>query len=51
MSWLRQLFHRHQIYNDFAEEIRQHLAEKVEALFEFCPTRPGLYSPSLRWIP
>jgi predicted permease len=32
MHWLRQLFQRRQIYNDFAEEIRQHLAEKVEAL-------------------
>ena len=32
MRWLRHLFQRRQIYNDFAEEIRQHLAEKVEAL-------------------
>ena len=29
---LRQLFTRRQIYNDLSEEIRQHLAEKVEAL-------------------
>src|SRR6478609_6788033 len=32
MNWLRQLFTRRQIYNDLSEEIRQHLAEKVEAL-------------------
>jgi predicted permease len=32
MNWLRQLFQRRRIYNDFAEEIQQHLAEKVEAL-------------------
>jgi len=32
MNWLRQLFTRRQIYDDLSEEIRQHLAEKVEAL-------------------
>jgi predicted permease len=32
MVWLKQLFTRRQIYNDLSEEIRQHLAEKVEAL-------------------
>src|ERR1700679_816683 len=32
MHWLRSLFHRRRIYNDLSEEIRQHLAEKVEAL-------------------
>jgi hypothetical protein len=32
MRWLRQLFYRRQIYKDLTEEIRQHLAEKVEAL-------------------
>src|ERR1700733_9972714 len=32
MRWLRSLFHRRQIYSDLSEEIRQHLAEKVEAL-------------------
>jgi predicted permease len=32
MSWLRQLFTRRQIYDDLSEEIRQHLAEKVEYL-------------------
>ena len=32
MRWLRHLFQRRQIYDDLAEEIRQHLAEKVEAL-------------------
>ena len=32
MHWLRSLFHRRQIYSDLSEEIRQHLAEKVEAL-------------------
>jgi predicted permease len=32
MNWLRQLFQRRQIYNDLAEEIQQHLAEKVETL-------------------
>jgi predicted permease len=32
MRWLRQLFTRRQIYSDLAEEIQQHLAEKVEAL-------------------
>ena len=32
MQWLRSLFQRRQIYSDLAEEIQQHLAEKVEAL-------------------
>jgi predicted permease len=32
MLWLKQLFMRRQIYSDLSEEIRQHLAEKVEAL-------------------
>jgi hypothetical protein len=32
MHWLRQLFTRRQIYRDLSEEIKQHLAEKVEAL-------------------
>jgi len=32
MRWLQQLFYRRQIYKDLTEEIRQHLAEKVEAL-------------------
>ena len=32
MNWFRQIFTRRQIYADFSEEIRQHLAEKVEAL-------------------
>lgn len=32
MRWLRHLFQRRQIHDDLAEEIRQHLAEKVEAL-------------------
>ena len=32
MNWLRQLFTRRQIYSDLTEEIRQHLAEKTEAL-------------------
>lgn len=32
MRWLRHLFERQQIYNDFAEEIQQHLAEKIDAL-------------------
>jgi macrolide transport system ATP-binding/permease protein len=32
MNWFRQLFARRQIYADFSEEIRQHLAEKVETL-------------------
>ena len=32
MNLLRQLLHRRQIYRDLAEEIQQHLAEKVEAL-------------------
>ena len=32
MRWLRHLFQRRKIYDDFAEEIRQHLAEKAEAL-------------------
>ena len=32
MRWLRQLFTRRQIYSDLSEEIRLHLAEKVETL-------------------
>lgn len=32
MRWLRHLFQRRQIYDDLAEEIRQHLTEKVEVL-------------------
>lgn len=32
MRWLRHLFQRPQIYDDLAKEIKQHLAEKVEAL-------------------
>jgi macrolide transport system ATP-binding/permease protein len=32
MNWFRQLFARRQIYNDLSEEIRQHIAEKVETL-------------------
>jgi len=32
MNWFRQLFARRKIYNDLSEEIRQHIAEKVETL-------------------
>jgi len=32
MDWLRQLFTRRRIYDDLADEIRDHLDEKVEAL-------------------
>src|ERR1700751_5898598 len=32
MNWLRQLFIRRQILSDLTEKIRQHLAEKTEAL-------------------
>lgn len=32
MQWVRQLFTRRSIYRDLSEEIRQHLAEKIEAL-------------------
>jgi predicted permease len=32
MLWLRQLFTRRQIYSDLSEEIRLHLAEKIETL-------------------
>ena len=32
MNWFRQIFARRQIYNDLSEEIRQHIAEKVETL-------------------
>ena len=32
MSWLRRFFMRGEIYGDLAEEIQQHLAEKIEAL-------------------
>jgi len=32
MQWFRQLFTRRSIYRDLSEEIRQHLAEKIEAL-------------------
>src|ERR1700744_6097282 len=39
MRWLRQLFTRRQIYSDLSEEIRLHLAEKVEALMADGMTR------------
>src|SRR5712672_2307737 len=32
MSWLKQLFSRRRLYDDLAEEIREHLDEKVEEL-------------------
>ncbi len=32
MNWFMQLFRRSQLYGDLAEEIEEHLAEKVEAL-------------------
>ena len=32
MSWFSRLFLRRQIYSDLAEEIQQHLSEKIEAL-------------------
>ena len=32
MRWLRNLFSRDKAYDDLAEEIRQHLDERVEAL-------------------
>jgi predicted permease len=32
MSWLRQLFLRRRMYDDLAEEIQQHLEEKIEGL-------------------
>src|SRR5271169_416042 len=32
MIWLRQLFLRRRIYDDVAEEIQQHLEEKIEGL-------------------
>ncbi len=32
MNWLRRFFTRGEIYGDLAEEIQQHLAEKIEAL-------------------
>ncbi len=32
MRWLRNLFSRGKAYDDLAEEIRQHLDERVEAL-------------------
>lgn len=34
MNWIRQLFTRRQVYRDLAEEIRQHLDEKVDALVQ-----------------
>src|SRR5271170_3329755 len=37
MSWLTRLFHRRNLYNDLAEEMREHLEEKIEQL-----TREGL---------
>lgn len=37
MNWLTRIFHRRRLYNDLAEEMRQHLDEKTE-LF----TRAGL---------
>jgi predicted permease len=32
MNWFKQLFRRGQIYGDLAEEIEEHLAEKIDAL-------------------
>src|SRR5690348_6394540 len=32
MRWFRRLFGRREIYSELSEEIRQHLAEKIEAL-------------------
>jgi predicted permease len=32
MHWLKQLFARRKMYDDLAEEIRQHLEEKIESL-------------------
>lgn len=32
MSWLNRFFHRRGLYNDLAEEMRQHLEEKTEQL-------------------
>src|SRR6267154_5549876 len=34
MSWLKQLFSRRRLYDDLAEEIREHLDEKIEELVE-----------------
>ena len=34
MNWIRQLFLRREMQADLSEEIRQHLAEKVEELME-----------------
>jgi predicted permease len=41
MHWLRHVFQRRQIQNDLAEEIRQHLTEKVEALMAEGMSREG----------
>jgi putative ABC transport system permease protein len=32
MNWIKQLFSRREMYSDLSEEIREHLAEKVEGL-------------------
>jgi hypothetical protein len=32
VNWLKQLFSRRQHYTDLAEEIREHLEEKIEEL-------------------
>lgn len=32
MSWVKQLFSRHRLFDDLSEEIRQHLEEKIEEL-------------------
>lgn len=32
MNWLNRIFHRRKLYTDLAEEMRQHLEEKIEHL-------------------
>jgi hypothetical protein len=32
MSWIKQLFSRHRVYDELSEEIRAHLDEKIEEL-------------------
>jgi hypothetical protein len=46
MYWLKHLFSRRRLHSDLAEEIREHLEEKIDELLEECRgkklrTRPG----------
>jgi predicted permease len=48
MSWLRQLFSRRRIYDDLAEEIQQHLEEKMEELITGGMSKPEAIAAARR---